>query len=316
MNTNIKNVFAYSSKRALQFGLGIAIVASGAVFAVSSTIINGVTVPGTVTTGETITKVWADNINEGMTALANKTTAYDAAAAAFDNNFSLLGEETLLLKNLRGAGKEIDGLSKLTATEVYTEKLFANGSSTFYPNPILARVNNAVPKESERLMVFKFPGNHDGVANVSPWYTYLARAEYGGMLAFKPRNIDGTYKNAGVQFLVDGSIKAKAFTQSSDERLKSEISTINGLDVISKLRGVSFEWKDNGKKDMGVIAQEIEVHFPELVSTDLKTGLKSVSYTSLIGPLIEATKTQQETIVTQQAQIDSLVERITALEQE
>lgn len=83
------------------------------------------------------------------------------------------------------------------------------------------------------------------------------------------------------------------FTNYSDKRLKKNIHTIkDALEKTSQLRGVSFEWKndnaDTGQK-MGVIAQEVEKIFPDLVTEDEK-GYKSVSYTQLVGVLIEAIK--------------------------
>lgn len=43
-------------------------------------------------------------------------------------------------------------------------------------------------------------------------------------------------------------------------------------------------------RDMGVIAQEVEKVFPEAVVTDEVTGYKSVAYSKLVAPLIEAVK--------------------------
>jgi len=47
---------------------------------------------------------------------------------------------------------------------------------------------------------------------------------------------------------------------------------------------------------MGVIAQDVEKVFPELVATDKMTGLKAVNYACLVAPLIEAVKEQQRQI--------------------
>ena len=57
---------------------------------------------------------------------------------------------------------------------------------------------------------------------------------------------------------------------------------------------MSFEWNEDAPpgrsgKDLGVIAQEVEQVFPELVQTD-ERGYKLVNYAGLIAPLIEATK--------------------------
>ena len=64
---------------------------------------------------------------------------------------------------------------------------------------------------------------------------------------------------------------------------------------IAQLRGVTWEWRDDAPDDakqqpgMGVIAQEVEKVFPELVTTD-DQGRKKVEYEGLIAPLIEAVK--------------------------
>lgn len=81
--------------------------------------------------------------------------------------------------------------------------------------------------------------------------------------------------------------------QYSDKRLKSNIIPVsNSLSRISGLRGYTYQWKDKTKDptlQTGVIAQEVEAIFPELVTTD-KDGLKSVNYVGLIPHLIEAVK--------------------------
>ncbi len=45
-----------------------------------------------------------------------------------------------------------------------------------------------------------------------------------------------------------------------------------------------------------MIAQEVEIVFPELVKTNPDTGFKSVEYGNLVAPLIEAIKEQQAEI--------------------
>jgi septal ring factor EnvC (AmiA/AmiB activator) len=62
------------------------------------------------------------------------------------------------------------------------------------------------------------------------------------------------------------------------------------LDKVLKLRGVTFDWRSNHKPEIGLIAQEVEKVFPDLVVTDPNTGYKAVKYQSLVAPLIESTK--------------------------
>jgi hypothetical protein len=77
-------------------------------------------------------------------------------------------------------------------------------------------------------------------------------------------------------------------SSSSDINLKENVKTVeNSLETINSLRGVSFDWKENGRSSYGIIAQELEEVLPELV----KSGeVKSVNYNGLIGVLIEAIK--------------------------
>ena len=44
------------------------------------------------------------------------------------------------------------------------------------------------------------------------------------------------------------------------------------------------------KQEIGLIAQDVEKEFPEVVDTDEKNGMKSISYDNLIGPLVESIK--------------------------
>jgi len=85
-----------------------------------------------------------------------------------------------------------------------------------------------------------------------------------------------------------GTVTATDFNSTSDVNLKTNINTVeNSLDTVSKLRGVSFDWKETGKSSYGVIAQELEEILPELVNSG---DVKSVNYNGIIGVLIEAVK--------------------------
>jgi len=118
---------------------------------------------------------------------------------------------------------------------------------------------------------------------------------------------------------VDGNVKANAFFYSSDRRLKKDIKPIsNALDKILQLEGVFFKWKDNDndeKNNLGLIAQDVEKIFPELVSTSEITGLKSVQYGNLVAPLVDAIKEQQAQAEEQQKQINELKEEIKKLKE-
>lgn len=134
-------------------------------------------------------------------------------------------------------------------------------------------------------------------------------------------NVGIGLSNPGQKLHVNGIVRALNFTTTSDERFKTEIRTISGgLDLIRKLRGVTFFWQPEflrtantpNIRNFGFIAQEVEKVLPELVFT-APDGTKSVAYANIVPALVEATKEQQTRIEAQQQQIEALQREIEEL---
>jgi len=89
-------------------------------------------------------------------------------------------------------------------------------------------------------------------------------------------------------------------TAYSDIRVKENIINIDSaLEKVLKLRGVYYTRKDqeDKRRNVGVIAQEVEDVLPEVVFTDdSENKNKSVAYGNIIALLIEAIKEQNEQI--------------------
>lgn len=110
---------------------------------------------------------------------------------------------------------------------------------------------------------------------------------------------------------------AGTLTQASDARLKKYINPIqDALPLLMKLNGYNYFWK-NEKMDAslqyGVLAQEVQKIFPEMVIADEK-GILSVNYSGLIPVMIESIKEQQKIIEDKQKQIDNLNTRLEKIE--
>jgi hypothetical protein len=105
---------------------------------------------------------------------------------------------------------------------------------------------------------------------------------------------------------------ADAWTTYSSRRWKRNIEPIEGsLDKVMNLRGVSFEWKDNGMEDIGLIAEEVAEVIPEVVVFEENSeDAKSVDYARLVALLIEATKEQQKEIEELKSEIEELKTRV------
>ncbi len=108
---------------------------------------------------------------------------------------------------------------------------------------------------------------------------------------------------------VDGTLNTP-----SDERLKKNIATLtNILDKLNKLRGVTYEFKDQQKyasgPQIGVIAQELQKVFPELVSQGAD-GYLAVNYSQLSAVILQAVKEQQKEIEQLQQQMEKVMNKL------
>jgi hypothetical protein len=124
------------------------------------------------------------------------------------------------------------------------------------------------------------------------------RVVIGGTSASYPLHVKTQVSN--VSIYADYDIAAY-----SDARVKEDVITISGaLEKVRSMRGVTYKriGLESDKRFMGVIAQEVLPHAPEVVHQD-EDGMYSVSYQNMVGLLIEAMKEQQQ-------QIDELKEQL------
>ena len=93
-------------------------------------------------------------------------------------------------------------------------------------------------------------------------------------------------------------------TISSDIRLKSNIVSLGStLSKLLQIDGKSYEMK--GKQKIGVLAQEIQEVFPDLIGEDTE-GMLTVNYQGLVPVLINAIKEQEDKI----SRLENLVEQL------
>jgi len=117
---------------------------------------------------------------------------------------------------------------------------------------------------------------------------------------------------------VNGFVKARAFLQFSDLRLKTNIEDLtDAINIISGLQGKTYYWKNGslpegkgGQRVFGLIAQEVQRVVPELVVEDPETGLLAVSYSELVPILIEAFKQHMQEYAVDKKNIHSELEEL------
>jgi hypothetical protein len=195
-----------------------------------------------------------------------------------------------------------DGSSTGTAFKVIdsaNSNLFAimeNGSTTFYGvngNVVINgnSASNLVINSGGTAATFTGGGNSTAIiADPGFGASFDMTGNYGVTLA---DDINGYSVNADDDIWTDGSVFANGVLLTSDRRLKHDIVDLeasSSLDILSQLKPVAFIYDSDQEnvKQFGFIAQDVESIVPSLVSTNDKTGMKSLRYTNLIGIITSA----------------------------
>jgi hypothetical protein len=115
--------------------------------------------------------------------------------------------------------------------------------------------------------------------------------------------------------LRDGSLTiAGTLTESSDLRFKEDVETLGpALDGVLRLRPIRYRFRPGTghptEPEIGLVAQEVEPVFPELVRRDAQ-GYLSVAYTDLAAVLVRAVQEQQALIADLRAELAALRETV------
>ncbi|MBO9611996.1 MAG: tail fiber domain-containing protein [Dyadobacter sp.] len=295
-------------------------------------------------------------IASGITSVAigYNSQAKAANALAFGNGSEATGDNSTSFGNSTAAGlrsfaigdgvlaKAVDGISIGTynnsgdfpgAQAAATDRVFqlGYGTSADRSNAITVLRNGNIGIGDNALVpeyIMDFGGRprirHNGATAGIHFNNSQNQIE--GFVGMKTDNQIGFYCSDLWQFWVDntGAYFHGAALQASDKRLKTNIAPFpyQSLPKLNKLRGYNYKWLDPRRsqdKQTGLIAQEVETYFPELVATD-KDGFKAVNYIGLIPHLIEAVKEldkKTEEIATLKKELASVQEmnkKLSALE--
>jgi uncharacterized coiled-coil protein SlyX len=99
---------------------------------------------------------------------------------------------------------------------------------------------------------------------------------------------------SGYQITIQGSGYARSgsWVDGSSKRWKTNIERLqNALEKVRALRGVSYDWKEDGRHDIGLVAEEVAEVVPEVVRYEANgKDAIGVDYDHLVGLLVEAAK--------------------------
>ncbi len=250
----------------------------------------------------------ADGANSDITSLSGLTTALSVAQggtgvtsldsislSSFDDDLdntyvALTGAQTISGAKTFSATQTFSVAQKFATGTVSAPSISFNSNNTYTTGFYLS---NPHELSIARVGVQNFKFDSNGFQCL-----LSGTSQFTGHLQAHCLGIGGTPSTTSGEIWAYGDIVAN---KSSDRRLKKYIKNIkNPLDKLSKINGVTFEWKKTDEKmkkevhshegsDVGVIAQEIEEILPEIVATR-DNGYKAVYYEKLIPLLIESVK--------------------------
>ena len=87
----------------------------------------------------------------------------------------------------------------------------------------------------------------------------------------------------------NGTLSAVNVNSLSDSRFKENVETIeNAVGKVNQLRGVEYDWSNGSGASVGVIAQEVQEVYPQLIQDG--GDRLTVNYNGLVGLLLQAVK--------------------------
>ena len=190
-----------------------------------------------------------------------------------------------------------------------SEGLFYTGNFGGGSNPGLRLVNKS-PGGSDWALLSSTEGGFQGAFRV---FNYTTNTD---VLSITPVGHFGfgtpnSLHNSRILTVGQGKGRpiADGWDSYSSRRWKTNIVPIeDALSKIISMRGVTYDWKENGRHDLGLIAEEVGAVLPEVVKyEDNGVDAQSVDYSRLSAVLIEAVKEQQTAI-------EALTSRLAELE--
>lgn len=242
-------------------------------------------------------------IGTGATADADHSVALGRIAKALGENSISLGLETRARSVGGAAIGAYNNDSDLPGNPSPSDRIFqvGNGTSennrsnalTILRNGNMGIGNNALSPQYPLDLAGRMRIRHNG--ETAGIYLNNSANVTDGFVGMKTDDEIGFFINGFWRFWINSSnaFVNGAIVNTSDRRLKERITPLSAsLPSLSSLKGYHYFWKHQrqGRElQTGLIAQEVEQMFPELVTTD-KDGYKAVNYIGLIPHLIEAVK--------------------------
>ena len=223
-------------------------------------------------------------IGQETEALGLRSTAIGAFAIASGLSAVAIGS------NLEASGQTATAMgNSTTASGDFSTSMSLNTTASDYASLVVGQYNSAGSSVTNSATSFKLENTAFVIGNGAD---YSSRSDA-----------------LVVKFNGDATL-AGNLNINSDARLKANIVSLGStLSKLLQIDGKSYTMKkdESEKQKIGLLAQDIEKVFPELVSES--HGVKSVNYQGLVPVLINALKEQQSEIDELKTMLKAIIEK-------
>jgi len=231
------------------------------------------------TTTGTIT---ATNIQAALVQIASQIGTAGALQTAAQTSITTIG--SLVATNVQAALAEIvSGFASLSAENTFTRRVDISSSDPY------ALVINQQAGKTHALYVTNSSSSASGfitshVSTSMPnGFAFVTSAFDTTSIAFRSAGrvqFANLESGTGTDLVIDGA--GDVLLKSSSKQFKHDIRIMEDKSKkLSMLKPVNFKWNSNNHKDFGLIAEEVDKVYPELVNKDKNGKPTSVTYDKL-----------------------------------
>jgi hypothetical protein len=257
------------------------------------------------------------------TALGLDTTASGAHSIAFGELTTASGSEsTSLGYSCLASGRSALAAGRWAVASGTESTALGNGTKASAASS--TALGESTLASGQRATAMGYTTTAQAYASVALGQFNVVAGNTGSWVATDPILVVGNGTGASARanaftLLKNGNLTiAGTLTQNSDARLKEDVKPLAGvLARLRDVRGVSYRFKYGdgpAGAHIGLLAQEVEKAFPELVTKDSE-GRLSVAYGNFAAVLLEATKEQQAVIESQRTEIEALRSTLAAMDE-
>jgi hypothetical protein len=156
-----------------------------------------------------------------------------------------------------------------------------------------AAAGGAITTGTKNTIIGRYNGNQGGL-DIRTASNYVVLSDGDGVIHMSSQNGAGVKINlfnagAGTNAVKFNTSTGAVTYDTSSARYKDNIrDSVYGLSHVMQMRSTQFEYKDDGRSDVGLIAEELQPIIPELVGINKEGQADSVSYDRMVSVLVKA----------------------------